>query len=188
MLWTALLCDIQCNKQDNATTGDAIKPPARSHDSTPVAESGAAERDERRKLGVTSFSFRVYRSLYIDYSLVHFRVPFGAKDIPTSTMRNKLNICKKKYLQKCRQLSDMKKKVNMLEQEVKLLQEKNWLLEKEHHVSAWAYHKNSRELRKGVLLYRLAQRTSTYVGCKRLFQQRSMHAKGQVTRNRCCLF
>lgn len=46
-----------------------------------------------------------------------------------------------KYLQKCRELNDMKRKVNVLEEEVKLLQEKNVLLEKSIHAKAWGYHK-----------------------------------------------
>ncbi|KAH9371279.1 hypothetical protein HPB48_011220 [Haemaphysalis longicornis] len=46
-----------------------------------------------------------------------------------------------KYLQKCRELSDMKRKVVLLEQEVKLLHDKNVLLEKSTHAKAWGYHK-----------------------------------------------
>ncbi|KAH9379353.1 hypothetical protein HPB48_013210 [Haemaphysalis longicornis] len=45
-----------------------------------------------------------------------------------------------KYLQKCRELSDIKRKVDLLEQ-VKLLHDKNVLLEKSTHAKAWGYHK-----------------------------------------------
>ncbi|KAH9359618.1 hypothetical protein HPB48_010736 [Haemaphysalis longicornis] len=46
-----------------------------------------------------------------------------------------------KYLEKCRELSEMKEKVDMLEQEVKLLHDRNVLLEKSTHAKAWGYHK-----------------------------------------------